>query len=108
MLQEQTLTATLSRQRQESLTRLELEEATNRVKLALTEREIEFSRLEQEIRNLTSNNDLASRLIERLPELAAQMPATRCLLNRSPKLIIIFPLARCVRRTPNFCLRLAP
>jgi hypothetical protein len=74
VLKEQTLTATLSRQRQENLTRLELEEATNRVKLALTEREIEFSRLEQEIRNLTGNNDLASRLIERLPELAAQMP----------------------------------
>jgi hypothetical protein len=73
-LREQTLTATLARQRQESLARLDLEEAANRLKLALAEGEMNLSRMEQEIHNLVNNNDLAGRLIDRLPELAAHMP----------------------------------
>lgn len=73
-LKEQTLAANLARQRQESLARLELEEATNRVKLALAEGEMELTRRQQEIRNLINSSDLSSRLIDRLPELAAHMP----------------------------------
>lgn len=71
---EQALAASLARQRQESLAQLELEEAANRVKLALAEREVELSRLRQEVRNLMNNSDLAGQLIEKLPELAARMP----------------------------------
>jgi len=71
---EQALAASLARQRQETMAQLELEEATNQVKLALTEREIELSRLRQEVRNLMNNSDLAGQLIEKLPELAARMP----------------------------------
>jgi hypothetical protein len=74
LLKEQALTATLARQGQETLANLELEEATNRVKLALAEREVELTRLRQEVRNLINHSDLASQLIERLPELAAHMP----------------------------------
>jgi hypothetical protein len=74
LLKEQALTATLARQQQETLARLELEEAANRVKLALAEREIELARLRQDIRNLINNSDLASQLIEKLPELASHMP----------------------------------
>jgi hypothetical protein len=74
LFKEQALTATLARQQQETLAQLELEEARNRVKLALEEREIELSRLRQEIRNLMNNSDLAGQLIEKLPELAARMP----------------------------------
>jgi hypothetical protein len=73
-LKEQTLAASLARQRQESLARLELEEATNQVKLALAQGEINLTRRQQEIRNLINSSDLTSRLIEKLPELAAHMP----------------------------------
>jgi hypothetical protein len=74
MQKEQALAASLARQRQESLAQLELEEAANQVKLALAEREVELSRLRQEVRNLMNNSDLAGQLIEKLPELAARMP----------------------------------
>lgn len=74
LLQTKTLEAQLARQQQESGVRLELEEATNRVKLALREREIELTRLQQEIRNLMNERDLTSRLVDKLPELAAHMP----------------------------------
>jgi flotillin len=70
----QTQAARLARERQAHTTRLELEEATNRVKLALQEKEIEMARLEQEARNLIGERDLLHRLIDKLPELAAEMP----------------------------------
>src|SRR5262249_13210879 len=54
--------------------RLELQEATNHVTIALAEREAELDRLRQEIRNLMNERDLSSQLIEKLPELAARMP----------------------------------
>jgi flotillin len=54
---------------------LELEEATNRVKMALLQEQVDVERLRQEIRNLINDHDLASRLVEQLPDLAAQMPA---------------------------------
>ncbi|MFL5806391.1 MAG: SPFH domain-containing protein [Roseiflexaceae bacterium] len=66
--------AALARNRADTLARLELEEAANRVKTALAERETAIERLRQEVRNLTNQQDLSSRLIERLPELAAHMP----------------------------------
>ena len=73
-LQTQTLEAELARKRQETHARLELEEAANRVKMALVEEEAKVERLRQEIRNLINDRDLASRLVDKLPELAAQMP----------------------------------
>jgi hypothetical protein len=73
-LERERLAARLDRSRQEALTRLELEEAANRVKMALAEREAELERARQETRNLIGGGDLSSRLIERLPELAAHMP----------------------------------
>ncbi len=56
------------------VTRLELDEAANQVKIALAEREVAIERLRQEVRNLINQQDLSGRLIERLPGLAAHMP----------------------------------
>ena len=69
--------ASLARTRQETLAQLELQEAANRVTIALAEREAELDRRQQEIRNLISERDLSSRMIEKLPELAAHMPEIR-------------------------------
>jgi flotillin len=66
--------AGLARTRQETLAKLELQEAANRVTIALAEREAEIERQQQEIRNLINERDLSSRMIEKLPELAAHMP----------------------------------
>jgi regulator of protease activity HflC (stomatin/prohibitin superfamily) len=66
--------ALLARQRQERLAELELEQEGHRVQMALREKELEMARLEQEIRNLIGQPDLVSRLIDKLPELAAEMP----------------------------------
>jgi flotillin len=66
--------AILARNRAEALARLELEEASNRVKAALAEQEVAIERLRQEVRNLIGERELSSRLIEKLPELAAHMP----------------------------------
>lgn len=74
-LQAAKLEAELVRRQQESEARLTLEEATNRVKLALSQGEAEIARLQQEVRNLMNERDLASRLVDKLPELAAHMPA---------------------------------
>jgi regulator of protease activity HflC (stomatin/prohibitin superfamily) len=68
------LAARLTRRREETLTDLELEEARNRAKQAVQEKEIELSRLQQEVRNLIGQPDLLSRLLDRLPEVAAHMP----------------------------------
>ncbi len=76
-LQRRVLEAGLERTRQETTARLELQEAGNRVKLALAEGEAEIDRRRQEIRNLTNERDLSSRMIEKLPELAARMPEVR-------------------------------
>jgi hypothetical protein len=73
-LQEQMQRATLARTRQERLAQLELEEAANNLRLAVQQKDIELTRLQQEIRNLMNEHDLISRLIERLPELASHMP----------------------------------
>jgi hypothetical protein len=73
-LERQTLVDHLENTRQSTLAQLELEQAANQVRMALAEREAEVARLLQETRNIISANDLSSRLIERLPELAAHMP----------------------------------
>lgn len=73
-LQAKILEARLLREKEEHAANLALEEEANRVKMALLEREVEISRLEQEVRNLISHPDLLSRLIGQLPELAAEMP----------------------------------
>lgn len=66
--------ANLSRQRKERLVQLELEEKTNQLKLAIQEKEVEIVRLHQEIRNLVNERALLRHLIDKLPDLAAQMP----------------------------------
>jgi flotillin len=66
--------ATLARTRAEALARLDLEEASNRVKTAQAEQEVAVERLRQEVRNLIGEGDLSGRLIEKLPALAAHMP----------------------------------
>ncbi len=73
-LERQTLVDQLENTRQATLAQLQLDEAANRVRMALAERETEIARLHQEARNLVNASDLSSRLIERLPELAARMP----------------------------------
>lgn len=73
-LQNRTQAASLERTRRDTLLKLELEEAANRINTDLAQRETEIARLQQEVRNLANERDIASRLIERLPELAAQMP----------------------------------
>lgn len=73
-LQAQVLAAKLARQRDETTTALELQEAKNRVTLILKEGESDIERRYQEIRNLIGQGDLASRLIEKLPEIAAHVP----------------------------------
>jgi len=74
LLQGRAQEAGLSRTRQDTLARLELQEATDLIKIALAEREAGLDRLRQEIRNLINERDLSGRLIEKLPELAARMP----------------------------------
>lgn len=73
-LERQTLVDQLDRTRQATLAQLDLDEASNRVRISLAEREAEVARLQQEVRNLIGSTDLSNRLIERLPELAAHMP----------------------------------
>lgn len=68
------LAAALDRNRTEALQRLELEESAGKVKAILAEREADVERMRQEIRNAIGENDLASRFVEKLPELAAHMP----------------------------------
>jgi regulator of protease activity HflC (stomatin/prohibitin superfamily) len=68
------LEARLARERQEHQAKLQREEEANRVKLALLEQEVALERVIQETRNMVSQADLASRFIEKLPEVAAQMP----------------------------------
>lgn len=76
-LQVQILEARLNREQQEHAAKLAQEEESNRLKMALRERETELARLEQEVRNLIGDPDLLSRLIDKLPELAAEMPEIR-------------------------------
>ena len=76
-LQVQILEARLNREQQEHSAKLAQEEESNRLQMALREKEVELARLEQEVRNLISNPDLLSRLIDELPELAAEMPEIR-------------------------------
>lgn len=73
-LQAQILESQLARDKEAHEAKLALEEETNRVKMALQEKEVEIMRLQQEVRNLVSDPDLMSRLIDKLPELAAEMP----------------------------------
>ncbi|MEM7349084.1 MAG: hypothetical protein AAF485_33055, partial [Chloroflexota bacterium] len=73
-LKELVLTATLARKHDETMAELTLAEERDRVAMALREKEGEIERLHQEIRNLINEGDLASRLIEKMPEIAAQMP----------------------------------
>ena len=68
------LAAHLARQRDKHAAELELEEESNRAKIALLEKEAEIARLQQEVRNLIQEPDLLSRFIDKLPQLAAEMP----------------------------------
>jgi regulator of protease activity HflC (stomatin/prohibitin superfamily) len=73
-LRQQQQLANLEHARQGTLAQLELQEATDRVRLATAAGEAEIERVRQDVRNLIGERDLASRLVERLPELAAHMP----------------------------------
>lgn len=68
------LAAKLDRARTETLARLDLDDAADRVRAGAAERAAQIARLQQEVRNLVNDRDLSSRLIERLPELASHMP----------------------------------
>jgi hypothetical protein len=68
------LEASLASKRLEVLNRLELDEAASRVKISTALGEAEIARVQQEVRNLINDRDLSARLVERLPDLAAQMP----------------------------------
>ncbi len=70
----QKLEAQLARQRDEAKLKLELQADKDRLAMELREREIELARLQQEVQNLINERDLTLRLIEKLPELAEQMP----------------------------------
>lgn len=61
-------------QRKEHTAQLELEQDANRAKIEMQRQELEIARGQQEIRNSMNERDLMRQLIERLPELAAQMP----------------------------------
>jgi hypothetical protein len=74
-IEQQALDLKLAHLRQEKLAQLELEEAANRVVLNRTEQEAKIDQLRQEIRNLANDHDLTRRLLDHLPELAANMPA---------------------------------
>ncbi|NJM09294.1 hypothetical protein HC891_28425, partial [Candidatus Gracilibacteria bacterium] len=50
------------------------DEATQRVTFAKAQNDADVARLQQEVRNLANERDIAARLIAQLPELAAQMP----------------------------------
>lgn len=67
-------TASLERRRQAEQAAIEIEEAKNAARLSVMQREAEIERLRQDIRNMTNEQDLSARLIERLPELASHMP----------------------------------
>lgn len=66
--------AHLDRQWQEHALNLEMEEALNRAKIALMEKEIELERIRQEIRNNANDQDATIRLITQLPEIAERLP----------------------------------
>ena len=70
----QVLQANLTRQREDHELKLEVERENNQLKLEILEKEVELARLRQEVNNLVNERDLVSRLIEKLPELAAEMP----------------------------------
>jgi hypothetical protein len=66
--------ARLASASREELAKLALEQAASNMRLAVKQQEIELSRLRQESENLVSANGIACRVIDKLPELAAQMP----------------------------------
>ncbi|MBN1286070.1 MAG: hypothetical protein JXB47_11790 [Anaerolineae bacterium] len=66
--------ARLDREWQNHAMQLEMEEATNRAKIALLEREAEIERQRQEIRNMANERDAVTRLIGQLPEIASHLP----------------------------------
>jgi len=74
VLEAQILEARLIREEKEHTAKLAQEKETQYLKLQLHEKEVEIARLEQDVRNLTNDADLLSQLIEKLPQVAAEMP----------------------------------
>lgn len=66
--------AALELSRHEALARLELDEARNRLTFTQAEQEVALERERQQVRNLINEQDIASRLVAQLPELAEKMP----------------------------------
>lgn len=73
-LKQQQLEAEVNRRRLDRLAVLELQEAADRMEIALQERKAQIERLHQEIRNLSNERDLFGRLVAQLPEIASNMP----------------------------------
>ncbi len=73
-LETQILEANLERSQVAHAAQLKQEEERHRLNITLQEKEVEIERLRQEIHNLTNEHDLAGRMIEKLPELTANMP----------------------------------
>ena len=74
VLDEQTLEARLGRGKMEHQVSLEQEKETTRLQQEIREKQIGLDRKKQEVRNLINDNDLLHELINRIPELAANMP----------------------------------
>lgn len=74
LLEAKALEARLRRQRETFQAEMELEEASNRVKMAQREKEVDIARMEQANRNLINEFDLVRRFIDKSVEIAAEMP----------------------------------
>ena len=74
MLEGQALEARLDREKKEHQVKLVQEKETTHLHQEMREKKIGLDRKEQEVRNLINDNDLVRELIDRLPELAAEMP----------------------------------
>jgi len=74
LLESKILEARMARERTENAVRLAMENEKNTLLLEVKKREVEIEELRQKIRNMTADNDVLSRLIEKLPEIASQMP----------------------------------
>lgn len=74
LLEQQILEADLVRQQATHELQLKQEAEQHQLKIDLLAKKVEVERLRQEVRNLANERDLAARLIDKLPELAAEMP----------------------------------
>ena len=72
--QAQILETRLARQQRDHAAQLTLQEQSQQLTFSLEKIELEHARIRQEIRNAMNERDLLRQFIEKLPEIAAQMP----------------------------------